>query len=121
MSLELLASHTGGVAVDDTQEVGHGNVVRGRVAVGGCPVEHKTLADGMPLFGFVFLLRILFLDIIELLALEFVLVFSLLGGARHPGPNGTKEVGGVHHRCTGGRCCRKAWKDVIPVEACAPC
>ena len=94
LALEPLVGHTGSVAVDDAQ-VGWGSIIRGGIAVGGRHVEHKTLACGVPLFGFVFLLCVLFLDVFELFALEFVLVFSLLVGARHPGHNGTKEVAGV--------------------------
>ena len=78
--MELLVRHTGSVAIDDAQVLCR-NIFRREIAVSGRPIEHETLARGMPLCGFVFLLCVRFLDIIKLLVLEFVFVFSLLVGA----------------------------------------
>jgi hypothetical protein len=49
----------------------------------------------MPLLRLVLLLHVLCLDVIELLALELVLVLGLLGGAGDAGCKGPEDVGGV--------------------------
>jgi hypothetical protein len=53
--------------------------------------------------------------------LDFILVLGLLSGAGDASDKGLEEVGGVRHRGGNSRCQLEAWKDVLPVEASAPC
>jgi hypothetical protein len=70
----------------------------------------------VPCFGFIVLFRVLFLDVIELLALELVLVLGFLGGAGDTRCEGSKDVGGIHRGGGEGACGRNAWEDVVAVE-----
>jgi len=89
LALYLFFGHAGSITVDDGQ-IGRGDVLCGGVAVGGRSVEHKTTGRGVPFLCLIFLPRLLLLDEIELLALDLVLILSLLGGTRHSGRDRTK-------------------------------
>ncbi len=75
---------------------------------------------GVTFLCFVILFCILFLDVVELLALDFVLVLGLLGGARDPSGNGPKDVGIIHCRWGDGGRGLDAWHDTGAVEASTP-
>ncbi len=74
----------------------------------------------MPLLCLVLLLCVLCLDVIKLLALELVLVLSLLGGAGDAGRKGPEDVGGVRRGRGVGAHGRDAWENVLAVEMRAP-
>ena len=61
--LELPVGHSRSFAVNDAKvELGH--FLDARVAVNACPIEHEASACGVPFLRFVFLLRVLLLDIV---------------------------------------------------------
>ncbi len=74
----------------------------------------------MPFFGFILLFCVLFLDVIELLALELVLVLGLLIDAGDTRCKGPKDVGGIRRGGGKGACGCNAWEDVVAVEMGAP-
>jgi hypothetical protein len=119
LALELFVGHAGGLAVYDP-EVGHGDFLGGGVAVGQCRIENEASTCGMPFFRLVFLLCILRLDVVELLALELILMLGLLGGAGDAGRKGLEDVGGVHQGGGVGARGRNAREDVLMVETGAP-
>ncbi len=113
--LEFFVGHSGGVTVDDAK-VGCGDFLGRGVAVSRRCIDHEALTCGMPFLNLVLLLCILFLDVIELLALDFVLVLGLPDGAGDASGKGPEDVGGV---CCGGEdggCGLEAQHDVIAVE-----
>jgi hypothetical protein len=114
--LEFFVGHSGGVAVDDAK-IGCEDFLGRGVAVGRRCVEHEALTHGMPCLCLVLLFCILLLDVIELLALDFVLVLGLLDGAGDASGEGPEEVGGVCRAGGNGGCSLNAQQDVIAVEA----
>ncbi len=116
MALELFVGHSGSVAVDDAK-VGCWDFLGGGVAVGGRHVEHEASTRGMPFLCFVLLFCILFLDVVELLALDFVLVLGLLEGVGDTSCKGLKEVGGVRHGGGEGARGLDTWQDMGAVES----
>jgi hypothetical protein len=117
--LEFFTGHSGGITVDDAK-VRCGDFLDGGVTVGRCCVEHKVSTGGMPFLHLVLLLCVLLLDMIELLALDFVLVLGLLDGAGDASSKGPEDVGGVRHGGGDGAHGLKARQDVIVVEAGIP-
>ncbi len=119
LALELFVGHSSGVTVDD-MKVGRWDFLGGGVAVGGRHVEHKASTRGMPFLRFVLLFCIHFLDVVELLVLDFVLVLGLLGGVEDTSCKGPEEVGGV--RRGGGEGARglDTLQDMGAVESGAP-
>ncbi len=115
MVLEFLVGYSGGVAVDDAK-VGRGDFLGGGVAVDRCCIEHKGLTRGMPFLRLVLLLCVLLLNVIELLALNFVLVLGRLNGVGDASGEGLEEAGSVHCRGGNGGPGLEAWHDVIAVE-----
>ncbi len=96
MVLELSVGHSGCAAIDDA-EVGCGDVFCGGVAIGRRRVEYEASTCGMPFFCLVLFLCVLFFGVVKLLALDFVLVLGLLGGAGDARGKGPAEVGCVCH------------------------
>ncbi len=119
MALELLVGHSSSVAVDDAK-VGCWEFLGRGVAVGGRRVEHEASTRGMLFLCFVLLFCVLFLDVVELLALDFVLVLGLLGGAGETSCKGPEEVGGVRCRGGEGACSLDTWQDMGAVELGSP-
>ncbi len=118
LALQFFVGHSGDVIVDDAK-VGRWDFVGREIAVGGCCVEHKASTHGVPFLRFVLLFCLLLLDVVKLLVLDFVLVLGFLGGARDPGGQGPKDVGGIRCGGGGGRGLN-AWHDMGVVEAGAP-
>ncbi len=116
MVLEFFVGHTGSVTVDDAK-VGCRDFLGGGVAVGRRCIDHKALTRGIPFLRLVLLLCNLLLDVIELLALDFVLVLGLLNGVGDASGKGLEKVGGIHWE--EGRNL-KARQDAIAVEAGIP-
>ncbi len=71
----------------------------------------------MPFLCFVLLFCILFFDAVELLALDFVLVLGLLGGAGDTSCKGPEEVGCVHRGGGEGAHGLNTWQDMDAVES----
>ncbi len=63
---------------------------------------------------------VLFLDVGELLVLDFDLVLGLLGGARDPSGKGPKDVGSIRRKGGGGGSSLNDWYDVGMVEVGSP-
>ncbi len=103
LALELFVGHSSSVPVDDAK-VGCWDFLGRGVAVGGRRVEHEVSTCGMLFLCFVLLFCILFLDVVEFLALDFVLVLGLLGGAGDTSCKGPEEVGGVRRGGGEGAC-----------------
>jgi hypothetical protein len=80
LGLKFLVGHARSLAVDDA-EVSLGDLVGGGIAVGRRRVEDKVAACRVPFLRLVLLLHVLCLDVVELLALQLVLIFRFLGGA----------------------------------------
>ena len=106
MALELFVGHSGSVAVDDAK-VGCWDFLGGGVAVGGRHVEHEVSTRGM----------LLFLDVVELLGLDFVLVLGLLRGVGDTSCKGSEEVSGVRHGGGEGARGLDTWQDMGAVES----
>ncbi len=116
MVLEFLVGYSGDVTVDDA-EVERGDFLGWGVAVSRCCIEHEMLTHGMPFLCLVLLLCVLLLDIIKLLALDFVLVLGLLDGVGDANGKGPEDVSSVHCGGEDGGLGPEAWQDVIAVEA----
>ncbi len=94
LGLQFLVRHARGIA-DDYAEVSLGNFVGRRVAVGQRRVSDKASARSVPFLRLVLLFGVLGLDVVQLLALELVLILRFLGGARDARRKGPEDGGGV--------------------------
>ena len=80
LGLKFLVGHARGLAIDEAK-VGLGDLIGKGVAVRRRGFYDEAAARGVPFFCLVLLLGVLRLEIIQLLALDSVLVFRFLGGA----------------------------------------
>ncbi len=74
----------------------------------------------MPFLRFVLLFCILFLDVVELLALDFILVLGLLRGVGDASCKGPEQVGGVPRGGGEGARGLDTWQVMGAVESGAP-